>query len=142
MIVNYMSKISEDIKNIKEPHKLSQKVENAVKILNKAKESYLKDMNNMSITKSENPSANENVAALFGDYWELVDACRNFAKFKPIQSESAKKAVFDWESKFYPLIIEVNSLIEQWNKKHNSNIPKLEKRVKIPLREEEKYFDY
>lgn len=135
-----MKAISENIENIKNPSEISNNAEAAIIILKKAKDDYIKNMNNKQMLKKPNEAINKNLYSLVGDYWELVDSCRKFLKKK--SNPIALRVVKDWEEKFYPLIQEVNKLIDEWNIKHNTSVPKIEQRVKLHLKEEVKYFDY
>ena len=132
--------VNENVKNIKNPNEISNNAEIAIKILRKAKDDYIRNMDNKQMIKKPNEIINNNLYSLVGDYWELVDSCRELLKKK--NNPTAIRVVKDWEEKFYPLIQEVNKLINEWNVKHNTSIPKIEQRVNIQLREGVRYFDY
>jgi len=47
--------------------------------------------------------------------------------------------VLSWENKIFSLIKEVDNLIIKWNENHNTNLPTIEQRLNVSLREERNY---
>jgi len=127
----------EDIEKIKDSNKLSEKATKALYLLKKAKILYLKDMNNKQIKKIANDDVNDYLYSLVCDYWELVDSCRKLLKIK--KNPLAESVVLSWENKIFPLIKEVDNLIIKWNENHNTNLPTIEQRLNVSLREERNY---